>query len=176
MKLAEALRERKQLQIKMGTLRQKLIDNAIYQEGSKPVEDPAELIKALESTRGELAALIKRINATNSSVKVGDFLLGDLVVDRDTRIMEVTALNNLIDQASQVSNRYSRSEILVLPSINVKETQKKVDQLAKDIRELDNLIQATNWNTELIYKLIGRAVKGESKKLTCSWPEGPGQN
>lgn len=29
MKLAEALRERKQLQIKMGTLRQKLIDNAI---------------------------------------------------------------------------------------------------------------------------------------------------
>lgn len=48
MKLAEALRERKQLQIKMGTLRQKLIDNAIYQEGSKPVEDPAELIKALE--------------------------------------------------------------------------------------------------------------------------------
>ena len=147
MKLAEALRERKQLQIKMGTLRQKLIDNAIYQEGSKPVEAPAELIKALESTRGELAALIKRINATNSSVKVGDFLLGDLVVDRDTRIMEVSAL---IDQASQVSNRYSRSEILVLPSINVKETQKKVDQLAKDIRELDNLIQATNWNTELI--------------------------
>jgi len=147
MKLAEALRERKQLQIKMGTLRQKLIDNAIYQEGSKPVEDPAELIKALEATRGELAALIKRINATNSSVKVGDFLLGDLVVDRDTRIMEVTALNN---QASQVSNRYSRSEILVLPSINVKETQKKVDQLAKDIRELDNLIQATNWNTDLI--------------------------
>ena len=141
MKLAEALRERKQLQIKMGTLRQKLIDNAIYQEGSKPVEDPAELIKALEATRGELAALIKRINATNSSVKVGDFLLGDLVVDRDTRIMEVTA---------QVSNRYSRSEILVLPSINVKETQKKVDQLAKDIRELDNLIQATNWNTDLI--------------------------
>ena len=44
MKLAEALRERKQLQIKMGTLRQKLIDNAIYQEGSKPVEAPAELI------------------------------------------------------------------------------------------------------------------------------------
>ena len=153
MKLAEALRERKQMQIKMGTLRQKLIDNAIYQEGSKPVEAPAELIKALECNfegYEELAALIKRINATNSSVKVGDFLLGDLVVDRDTRIMEVTALNNLIDQASQVSNRYSRSEILVLPSINVKETQKKVDQLAKDIRELDNLIQATNWNTELI--------------------------
>ena len=150
MKLAEALRERKQLQIKMGTLRQKLIDIATYQEGSKPVEDPAELIKALESTRGELAALIKRINATNASVKVGDFFLGDLVIDRDTRITEVTALNNLIAAASQVSNRYSRSEILVLPSIDVKETQKKVDQLAKDIRELDNLIQATNWNTDLI--------------------------
>ncbi len=150
MKLAEALRERKQLQIKMGTLRQKLIDNATYQEGSKPVEDPRELIKTLESVRGELASLIKRINATNSSTKVGEFFLGDLVIDRDTRILEVTALNNLIAQASQVSNRYSRSEILVLPSIDVKETQKKVDQLAKDIRELDNLIQATNWNTDLI--------------------------
>lgn len=150
MKLAEALRERKQLQIKMGTLRQKLIDNAIYQEGSKPVEDPAELIKALEATRGELAALIKRINATNASVKVGDFLLGELVVDRDTRILEVASLNKLISEASQVSNRYSRSEILILPSIDVKETQKKVDKLAKDVRELDNLIQATNWNTELL--------------------------
>ena len=147
MKLAEALRERKQLQIKMGTLRQKLVDNATYQEGSKPVEDPSDLIKELESTRGELATLIKRINA---SVKVGDFLLGELVVDRDTRILEVASLNKLISEASQVSNRYSRSEILILPSIDVKETQKKVDKLAKDIRELDNLIQATNWNTELL--------------------------
>jgi len=58
MKLAEALRERKQLQIKMGTLRQKLIDNAIYQEGSKPVEDPAELIKALEATRGGVSQIL----------------------------------------------------------------------------------------------------------------------
>ena len=150
MKLAEALRERKQLQIKMGTLRQKLVDNATYQEGSKPVEDPSDLIKELESTRGELATLIKRINATNASVKVGDFLLGELVVDRDTRILEVASLNKLFSEASQVSNRYSRSEILILPSIDVKETQKKVDKLAKDIRELDNLIQATNWNTELL--------------------------
>ena len=60
------------------------------------------------------------------------------------------SLNKLISEASQVSNRYSRSEILILPSIDVKETQKKVDKLAKDIRELDNLIQATNWNTELL--------------------------
>ena len=47
MKLAEALRERKQLQIKMGTLRQKLIDNAIYQEGSKPSKIRRSLLKHL---------------------------------------------------------------------------------------------------------------------------------
>lgn len=150
MKLAEALRERKQLKLDIETLRSKLEDNATYQEGSQPVEDPQQLISKLKDTTLQLAAIIKRINKTNASVKVNDVLLGDLVVDRDTKILEVSALQNLISCASQVSTRYSRSEILILPSIDVKETQKRVDLMSKEIRELDNLIQATNWNTELL--------------------------
>ena len=35
MKLAEALRERKQLQIKMGTLRQKLIDKLVLADSTR---------------------------------------------------------------------------------------------------------------------------------------------
>lgn len=48
MKLAEALRERKQLQIKMGTLRQKLIDNAIYRKVPNQLKIRLNLLKHLK--------------------------------------------------------------------------------------------------------------------------------
>ncbi|WP_353957378.1 hypothetical protein [uncultured Parasutterella sp.] len=47
-------------------------------------------------------------------------------------------------------DRYSRSEILIIPTVNVKEYQKKADELAKEVRELDNKIQQANWNIDLL--------------------------
>ena len=43
-----------------------------------------------------------------------------------------------------------RSEIKLLSAVNVRELQKQVDQMAKELRVLDNSIQAANWATELI--------------------------
>jgi hypothetical protein len=34
--------------------------------------------------------------------------------------------------------------------IKAGELQRKVDQMAKEVRELDNLLQETNWKTKLI--------------------------
>lgn len=150
MKLAEALSMRKELLDKISVLRQKLSDNAVYQDGSKPVEDPRELMLELHKTASELSDLIKRINKTNAASLIDGVPLGDLVVDRDTKIRIVGALKQAIETASSVGRRYSASEILLLPAINVKEVQKKTDELAKEVRELDNKIQATNWNIDLL--------------------------
>ena len=35
-------------------------------------------------------------------------------------------------------------------TVNVKEYQKKADELAKEVRELDNKIQQANWNIDLL--------------------------
>ena len=42
-----------------------------------------------------------------------------------------------------------RTEIKIMSTVDVRKTQKAVDALAKELRELDNKIQAANWATEL---------------------------
>jgi hypothetical protein len=46
--------------------------------------------------------------------------------------------------------RYSRSEIRLVRQVRVSELQSKLDQLAKERRELDNRLQEHNWQTMLI--------------------------
>ena len=46
MKLAEALRERKELTSTIEVLRTRLLQNATIQEGTKPTEDPIEIMQA----------------------------------------------------------------------------------------------------------------------------------
>ena len=42
------------------------------------------------------------------------------------------------------------SEIKLIPTVNVKDIQKEADNIAKQVRLLDNLLQSANWTTELI--------------------------
>ena len=38
----------------------------------------------------------------------------------------------------------------MIPAVNVPELQKEADRMAKEIRQLDNLLQATNWTKDLV--------------------------
>ena len=58
-------------------------------------------------------------------------------------------LKALAEEATPQGNRYSKSEIRLLSSVSVRETQASADRLAREYRELDALIQQANWNTEL---------------------------
>ena len=42
------------------------------------------------------------------------------------------------------------SEIKLRPTVNVKDIQKEADNIAKQVRLLDNLLQSANWTNELI--------------------------
>lgn len=46
--------------------------------------------------------------------------------------------------------RYSRTEIKSITTINVKDTQKYVDELSRKHRMLDTKIQEINWLTNVI--------------------------
>jgi hypothetical protein len=56
----------------------------------------------------------------------------------------------LVNEASSTARRATRSEIKILSTVNVAELQKTVDLTAKELRQLDNAIQAANWTTELL--------------------------
>jgi uncharacterized protein DUF6847 len=151
MKLAEALILRADCQKRFAQLKSRLLTNAKIQEGDKPAEKPPELIRELEGVAAELVDLIKRINKTNSATVVANSrTLSDVLAERDVLALRRAAFSDLALNAAISHGRLTRSEIKYVSTINVAETQKRADELAKEYRELDARIQELNWQTELI--------------------------
>lgn len=150
MKLANALSQRSELQTRMNQLISRLNNNAQVQEGEQPAEDPEELLKELDEGYARLEKLISAINRTNNSTRVdGGETLSDLLARRDCLKGRLSALRNFLDNASALVHRRTASEIKVKSTVNVRALQKQVDELAKQLRELDETIQEKNWTTEI---------------------------
>lgn len=150
MKLAEALILRADYQKRLAQLQQRLIRSARVQEGEQPPESPQELLTELETTTAELTRLIQRINRTNSVSNFRDRLLSDALAERDVLRLKRTAYDSLIDAAAIRQDRYMRSELRLVSTVDVAELQRQVDRLSRDYRELDAQVQAMNWATDLI--------------------------
>lgn len=151
MKLAEALQIRADLQNRIAQIGSRLVNNATTQEGSEPAENPIDLLKELDSMLKQHEELVTRINITNSRAtdEKGETLT-QLIAHRDMLQKKVQMLRDLMSAASQLANRYHLSEIRVISTINVAETQKKVDEVSKQLREADIALQQLNWTVELI--------------------------
>ena len=149
MKLAEALQERADLNSKINELRSRLSNNATVQEGETPAENPAELLSQLDECAARLEELMARINATNCATVTERGTLTELIARRDCLTLRLSAYRNLVNEASCLAPRASRTEIKIVSAVDVKKLQKQADELAKELRLVDNLIQQSNWLTEL---------------------------
>ena len=151
MKLANALSQRAELQTRIHQLEARLYNNAQVQEGEQPAEDPRELLRELEEDYVRLEALISAINRTNSAARTEDgATLSDLLARRDCLRGKLGILRNFLDSASALVRRRTAGEIKVKSSVNVRELQKQVDGLSKELRQLEETIQEKNWTTELL--------------------------
>lgn len=151
MKLANALSQRSELQTRIRQLEARLNNNAQVQEGEQPAEDPMELLKELDADYTRLEELISAINFTNNYTQVDiKVTLSDLLARRDCLKGKLSILRNFLNNASALVRRHSASEIKVKSTVNVRELQKQVDGLAKELRELEETIQEKNWTTELL--------------------------
>ena len=151
MKLAEALKMRSDLDIRLRQLETRLTNNSKVQEGDAPSEDPASLLIELDEMTMDLENLIRRINDTNSRTKSKDGIpLTGLLAKRDVLTRKCEILQALLNSASSRTERRLSSEIRIMSTVNVKELRKKVDAISKEIRLTDNTIQELNWTTELI--------------------------
>ena len=72
MKLAEALLLRSDLQKKIASLRDRIVANAVVQEGDKPHEAPEQLVKEAFGVLAELETLISKVNTTNLATRLPD--------------------------------------------------------------------------------------------------------
>lgn len=123
----------------------------MVQEGDQPAENPAELIAQLEAVAGELVDLIKRINRTNSVTAFeGGRTISEVLAERDVLAMRRKLYSGLAGAATVQQDRYMRTEVKYVSTLDVAENRKRADALAREHRELDARIQALNWSTELL--------------------------
>ena len=150
MKLAQALILRADTQKRLEQLKGRLLDNAKMQENERPSEDPKLLLKELDRLSDELFRLILAINLTNSSAKFEGASLTEMIAKKDTLSQKASVLREFAKSASQKVDLYSNSEIKILSSVDVATLQKQIDELSKEIRELDMKLQEANWQVDLV--------------------------
>ena len=110
----------------------------------------AEALQELEECLARLEWLMARINLTNSAVKVGGKTLTELIARRDVLSLRAEAYRCLVGEASQNTRRATRTEIKILSAVEVPALQKTADESARQLRLLDNTLQATNWTADLL--------------------------
>lgn len=149
MKLAEALNQRADLQKRIAQLRERLANNVKVQEGDQPAENPDDLFKELEGSLKQLKDLIVSINRTNQETVWEGKTLTEMIAEKDVLSMHLGALRTTLEAANVRSDRFSRNEIKFVRTVDVNALQKKVDDLSKELRELDSNLQQANWMTDM---------------------------
>jgi hypothetical protein len=149
MKLAEALQERADLKRNIGSLRGRLERVMLVQEGEEPVENPKELLRELDESVNRLEYLMAAINHTNDATEAGGMTLTQLIAKKDALMLRMAAYKDLVQEAGYNTSRARGTEIKVIPTMKTSALQKEVDRMAKEVRQLDNLLQETNWTKDL---------------------------
>lgn len=149
-KLGEALARRAELQTRLTQMRDRLRASALVQEGDQPAEDPQPLLAELDAIASELEDLIAAINVTNAQTRLeSGMTLTEALARRDVLGMLHGALKAVAEATAQQQARYSRSEIRLVRTFDVGAVRARVDQLARERRQLDVEIQNANWTVDL---------------------------
>lgn len=150
-KLSEALVQRATITKRVQELRSRLTGSAVVQEGEQPPENPQELFAELDRLFVQLADLIARINRTNLTAKLtGGETLTNALARRDVLRSRSEIVRAVAEAATAPGDRYSRTEIKKVPTVDIAALRKQADALSQEYRELDFAIQEANWATELI--------------------------
>jgi hypothetical protein len=118
-----------------------------------PAEDAAALLTEAGEVLGELESLIRRINRTNAATQVEGGTLTDALARRDVLRLRHSVVSSAAGAAAgdgQRGFRQLRSELKMIPALPVAELRGQADDLARQLREVDILIQRTNWEADLL--------------------------
>lgn len=76
--------------------------------------------------------------------------LTELIARKDALTLKLSVYRDMVYAGSQGAYRARNTEIRITPTISVPEWQSETDRMARELRLLDNTLQATNWQTELM--------------------------
>ncbi len=153
MKLAEALLHRKDLQTRIKEHQEALETAVVTPQGLGPDEEPQALLHAVEASHAQLESLIVRINRTNNQALLPNGIsLMEAIARRDTLSKRIEHLKSLLKAILGRNRReyWTDSAPVQVTHLSPEQLRAQVNGLAKDLRELDLAIQATNWSSDLI--------------------------
>ena len=151
MKLSEALALRADANKRIAELSERMVQSAKTQEGTDPAEDATALLAQADELATTLQKLIADINKTNLATKLTDGrTLTEAIAERDILLVRISMYRRLADAGLIKQTVQTRSEVRFVPLVDVPKLRRQTDDLSRDHRELDALIQAANWATELL--------------------------
>jgi hypothetical protein len=97
-----------------------------------------------------LQQLVFSINRANLQHKIatGEWIT-EALAKRDSLALRHRVLQSVLDVCAKPPERYGVKEIRWITTVNVAALQGEVDDLAKEIRELNAAIQQVGWHVEL---------------------------
>jgi hypothetical protein len=151
MKLCGALRFRSDNYKKIEELRAGAVASAQTQESAEAPESPAELLAEIERLAEETLQIVQRINRTNVGTRLASGqLIVDALAEREHYLKLRAPFDGVAQAASGLQQRYLRSEIRVVRTVDPSELRKRVDDFSRRHRLLDVAIQEVNWLTDLV--------------------------
>jgi hypothetical protein len=151
MKLGEALAQRSDKLKRLAELQARAVANAQTQEGAAVADSPSDLLEQIERIAVETLTLIQRINRTNVSAKLpSGATLADALAEREHYLRLRSPFDTVADAAGAMQQRYMRSEIKIVRTVDPVALRKKADGFSQRHRMLDAAIQEANWTTDLV--------------------------
>jgi hypothetical protein len=150
MKLAQALLLRSDNQKKIESLRERIVGNALVQDGDKPDEEPSELLPQALATIAEQEQLMVAIHQANATHLLPDGRsLIQAMMRRNTLVAQHALLVAAGKAARKETDRYSSREIKWQSALDVVRLQKQTDTISQQIRDINALIQEVNWQASV---------------------------
>ncbi len=141
MKLAEAMKEKSRMKKKIADLRERLEQAA--QANAAPEASLKGMLLDLEETLRRMERLGAAIYHTNDLAEAGGKTLARLIYTRDTLFFRLELYKNLIRLTENADNPSPAD-------LSVPELKSKAERVKEEIRSLNDLIEKTNWATDLI--------------------------
>ncbi|QGZ97645.1 hypothetical protein GE118_02400 [Mycoplasma sp. NEAQ87857] len=157
MLLAELLNKRTTLQKEMGQIKIWLKQNSISTVGNENNKEWLEKYDLLCEYEVELQNTITLINETNNKVKAGNFQnINAMLLQRDLLNKKISFLEQITETIQNAKReeirafKYQKEDVKITPMfINALDFQEEILKLKNELKKLENLIQRTNWTTEV---------------------------
>lgn len=149
MKIAEALRQIKNLKGKLSRAWALVENNSYFVEGKeKPEFDVKELLPEIERLTNELRNMKLRVQRTNLQVEVGKESLAGAIIRLGDLRGEV-AKREQIFRARPDNKFLHEEEVIYGSAVPEQEQVKTIEEVGLRIEQLDNSIQKANWQFDV---------------------------